>query len=420
MASRKAVDIARKILEEQNVDGGPSASKQASNVTSSRSQTQDDMEGVAAEPEQTVNGTDDASGDSGTRQDKNVADEERETKDSTELTNDSEIAPEGDDPYYTDNNFDKGDPISEEEDGDESDDEDDAEESMGDEDGKDSEDSIKDKMESVMNSDEIRDSMQEHVDALFSGQDSLTEEYRDRATTIFEAAVSERSRAVAKILSEEFQAKVATIREDVEAQYEGELNQLTEQVNNYLDYVVSEWMSENELQIENGLRNEITESFIDSLKGVFSDHFIDVPEERFDVLGDLQEEVESNQNQLNETLSELSEARAENKRLQKEQVFTNLTEGMVMTEREKLRDLSESVSFEDTTTFTAKIETLKESYFGENNVHAESDQDTTITLSEAQDQLVETDSSVSNMDPEVAQIANAISGRFGNKFRSNH
>lgn len=426
--AKSAKEIAQQILSED------SSSLLAGNVKikNSKGDTQDDVD---TETEQTQDGSEQGSGDAEARLNSSVSSGENETRDDNELENDSEVNPEGDDPYFTANNFDDGGPsggksittdklTEENDDGDETDGDDDEEdeEDMGDDEGddEDSEESLEEHINTIIDSEKYQASISEHTDALFSGKNALSEEYRSRATTIFESAVRERSVAVAKYLEEQYDRKLSMIREKVEREYQQEYDNLVEHINNYLDYVVSEWTTENQLPIENGLRTEITEQFIDGLKTLFIENYIDVPEDKFDVLGELQSDLEERNTELNSTLNKLSEANAETKKLRRELVLRNLEEDLVLTDREKLRSLSESVNYENDKQFERKVKTLKESYFNKDTkVSSDKDEDTVRTLQESAEELNSSTKSNKFDDPEVANISSFISSRFGNSFKVN-
>ena len=199
--------------------------------------------------------------------------------------------------------------------------------------------------------------VKEHIDALFNGEE-LTEEFRDKATTIFEAAVSER---------------VVAIEEELVAQYNEKLeegittvkDELTEKLDDYLGYVVEEWMKENEVAIENGLRNEIAENFITGLKSLFESCYIDVPNEKYDVLTDYADKVNSLEESLNAEMAKGIELRKELLESNCTSVFNNVVDGLVDTEVEKLRSLAEGLEFENVEQYEEKLNLLKENYFND-------------------------------------------------------
>jgi hypothetical protein len=197
--------------------------------------------------------------------------------------------------------------------------------------------------------------MSEHVNALFEGE-SLSEEFRAKALTIFEAAVNTKLQEEVANLEEAF---AETLAEEVEAIQE----ELASNVDDYLNYVVEQWVSENEVAIEAGLRTELTEEFISGLRQLFAENFIDIPDEKVSVVEELAASVEELQNKLNEEIErnvELSKVLAESK---KSEVLHTVVEGLTDTQADKLKTLAENIEFTDAEEFASKITTLRESYF---------------------------------------------------------
>jgi uncharacterized coiled-coil protein SlyX len=198
-------------------------------------------------------------------------------------------------------------------------------------------------------------SVKEDVDALLNGED-LSEEFKQKAETIFEAAVMTRVKAEVARLEEEFEAK---LQESVAQNVEG----LVEQVDGYLGYVAEQWIAQNEIALERGMKSEILEGFVNGLKGLFEEHYIDVPEERFDVLGEMEAKMEELEAKLNEQVAaniELSKTLAEAKR---GEIVKTVSEGLTDTETEKFLGLVEELSYEDAETFETKVKTIRENYF---------------------------------------------------------
>ncbi|MGB1957486.1 MAG: hypothetical protein ACPHUI_08205, partial [Candidatus Poseidoniaceae archaeon] len=193
------------------------------------------------------------------------------------------------------------------------------------------------------------------VKALVEGED-LSEEFQTKAATIFEAAVKSKLRGeVARLEMENTQ----TVAEEIEAFKK----ELTEKVDSYLDYVVKEWMQENELAIDRGLKGEIAEDFITGLKALFEEHYIDVPDEKYDVLEGQAQKIEELESKLNETIDKMTAMNKEKSTLVREQVIAKVSTDLAETEKEKFEGLVEDVEFADEETFTAKLNTLKENYF---------------------------------------------------------
>jgi hypothetical protein len=197
--------------------------------------------------------------------------------------------------------------------------------------------------------------VKEDVDALMTGED-LSEEFKVKAATVFEAAIKSKLRSeidrIHEEVSSEKETEIETFKED-----------MTEKVDTYLNYVVEEWTKENELAIERGLKGEIAEDFISGLKQLFEDHYIDVPDEKYDVLEAQSEKIAELEEKLNESFQKNIEMTEDNSLLVREQVFIEVSEDLAQTEIEKFKSLVEDVDFVDEGSFFEKLSTLKESYF---------------------------------------------------------
>ena len=197
--------------------------------------------------------------------------------------------------------------------------------------------------------------VKEDVAALVEGED-LSEEFKDKAATIFEAAVKSKTRE-----------EIARIYESMTSEFEEKLEEsteaLTEKVDTYLNYVVEEWTKENELAIERGLKGEIAEDFISGLKQLFEDHYIDVPDERYDVLEAQSEKIAELEEKVNNVMEQNIALTSVKSGLVREQVISEACEDLTDTEIEKFKSLTEDVDFVDEESFKAKLDTLKESYF---------------------------------------------------------
>ena len=195
------------------------------------------------------------------------------------------------------------------------------------------------------------------VNALVSGDDSLSEEFKTKAATIFEAAVKSKVKSEIVRLEGEYENELAEAKETVK-------EELTVKVDNYLNYVVEQWMTDNELAIEKGIKGEIAEDFIAGLKTLFEDHYIDVPDEKYDVLEAKEKELEEMKSKVNE----MTEKAVADKKLiegyTKDEIFESAVEGMADTEKEKMKSLVEDVAFEGADAYSKKLSTIKESYFG--------------------------------------------------------
>ena len=197
--------------------------------------------------------------------------------------------------------------------------------------------------------------VQEDVDALVEGED-LSEEFKKKASTIFEAAVKSKIRPEVERIELE---KTQEIAEDMETFK----TELAEKVDGYLDYVVSEWMKENELAIERGLKGEIAEDFITGLKALFEEHYIDVPDEKYDILESQAQKIEELEGKLNETIGKLTEKKQSEDALVRESVIKEVSSDLAETQTEKFASLVEDVEFTDKDSFEEKLNTLKENYF---------------------------------------------------------
>lgn len=238
--------------------------------------------------------------------------------------------------------------------------------------------------------------VKEDMDALFSGE-TLSEDFKDKAAVIFEAAVQTRVDEFKTELEEaytaEFESAVSTIIEDI-----------TEKMDSYLDYVVENWMAENELAVTKGLRAEIAEDFIGALRDVFVEHNIDVPEEKVDLVEGLVEKVENLEEKLNEEISKNVEFKhliAEHK---KQDIVNNICEGLTLSQSEKIKSLAENVEFKSDEDYANKLNIIKESYFPSNA-------DIVYATSEALNEEIEFDEDTSTkaVDPVIDSYAKKLS-----------
>ena len=193
------------------------------------------------------------------------------------------------------------------------------------------------------------------VNALLGGEE-LTEEFKAKAKTIFEAAINSKVTAIREEIQEEFDSKLDEHVEEIKVG-------LQERVDSYLEYVADEWFDENQLAIENGLKADMTESFLSGMKGLFEEHYVQIPEEKYDVLKSMVEKLDDMETKLNEQIEKnislnkgLAEATADG-------ILESVSDGLAATQKEKLASLAESVEFESDEEYREKLETLKESYF---------------------------------------------------------
>ena len=228
--------------------------------------------------------------------------------------------------------------------------------------------------------------VEEDVEALLQGEE-LSEEFQAKAKTIFEAAIN---------------SKVATIKEDLENDYAKKLEEeieskkveLTERVDSYLEYVAGEWLQENELAVEAGLKTEMTESFLEGMKSLFEEHYVSIPEDKYDVLENMVNKLDEMEGKLNE---QIENNVALNKRLAESKsdgILSDVAEGLAITQKEKLASLAESVEFESEQNYREKLVTLRESYFPSTAPSAQ--RDNNEVLSEGTESPVKTTGSMAN------------------------
>ena len=198
-------------------------------------------------------------------------------------------------------------------------------------------------------------SIDEDVTALVEGEE-LSEEFREKAKTILEAAIKGKVVQIKEVLDAEYDAKLL---EEVE-EIKGALN---ERVDSYLEYVADEWFAENQLAVESGLKEELTESFMTGLKGLFEEHYVSIPEEKYDVLESMVEKLDDMETKLNEQIEKNVSLNQRLAGATADSIFESVSDGLADTQKEKLASLSESVEFESETEYREKLETLKESYF---------------------------------------------------------
>jgi len=204
----------------------------------------------------------------------------------------------------------------------------------------------------------------EDVTALTQGEE-LSEEFKEKASTIFEAAVKSKLRSEVARIEE---AKMQEVAEEVESVR----SELTEKVDAYMNYVVEEWMKENEIAIERGLKGEIAEDFISGLKSLFEEHYVDIPDEKYDILGQQSVKIDELEAKLNEQIEKSASLKSEKDVLVRESVFAEVASDLADTEIEKFKSLAEDVEFTTEEAFSEKLETLKESYFPKATTVAES------------------------------------------------
>ena len=204
----------------------------------------------------------------------------------------------------------------------------------------------------------VDDFIEEDVNALLSDED-LSDEFKEKAKLVFEAALHAKTKEIQSALEEHYAAALSEEIEEIKLE-------LTERVDSYLEYVSSEWLEENALEIERGLKTEITESFIQGMKGLFEEHYVSMPEEKYNVLESMVEKLDEMEEKLNE---QISKNIALNNKLNEsvaETVLNSVSEGLAVSQKDKLATLAESVEFESENDYYQKLVTLRESYFPRN------------------------------------------------------
>ena len=239
-------------------------------------------------------------------------------------------------------------------------------------------------------------SVKEDVEEMFAGSD-LSEEFKEKASTLFEAAISARIIVETARLEEEFEAALSEAVEEIH-------EDLTGKMDTYLDYVVESWMKENEVAIESTLRNELTSDFIDGLKNLFAEHYVDVPQDKVNVVEELADKVEELEAKLNDQINENMEIKRALVDAEKEAVFESFTDDLAMSQQEKFKALAEGIDFDgDLDTYARKLSIIKENYF------AVEKKAPTSTNIEEETFEGETSTNTVGIDPVVSKYAAAIS-----------
>ena len=213
--------------------------------------------------------------------------------------------------------------------------------------------------ETTVNEEEVTLNVEEDLAALFGGEE-LSEEFQEKARTIFEAAVNSKVNEIQEAMTEEYEK---TLTEHLE----GVKSELIERTDAYLEYVSDEWLKENAIEVEHGLKTEMTESFLQGMKGLFEDHYVSIPDDKYDVLESMVNKLDDMEGKLNEQIEKNISL---NKRLGEstaDGIFSEVSEGLAETQKEKLHSLAEGIEFEGEDAYREKIVTLRESYFPSNS-----------------------------------------------------
>ncbi len=237
--------------------------------------------------------------------------------------------------------------------------------------------------EAIVESPEV-DTMGE-LNALVESEATLSDEFKEKTAVIFEAAVKSK-------LSEEIDRLETQYKEELEEELSSTKSEMVEKVDSYLNYVVENWMKENELQVENGLRTEIAEGFMSKLKDLFTESYIEVPESKVDLVDELAEQVEELETKLNETTQKVIDQSGELEEMKKEEIIRESSSDLADTQVEKLKTLVNDLDFEDAEKFAEKVKTVKEAHFS--NEQSGSDEIISEETEGESDELIETNSSM--------------------------
>jgi len=231
---------------------------------------------------------------------------------------------------------------------------------------------------------------EEDLNALFEGDENLTEEFKVKAAEIFEAVVTSR-------VANEVESIEAELEEQANAEFDAKLEEMVENVDKYLNYCIENWMKENELAVENGIRSEVTESFIKGMQQVFTEHYIEVPEEKYDILSEMQTKLDTLQVKLDEQVNKNIELNEEAVALKKQNIFADISEDLADTEAEKFATMVEDISYTSADSYRAKLKVVKENYFRKDIVESNE------TLEDTVDELNLTENNI------MGRYAQAIS-----------
>ena len=240
-------------------------------------------------------------------------------------------------------------------------------------------------------------SIEEDVNALLAGED-LSEEFQEKARTIFEAAI---------------RSKVAEIKEELQETYENALIEeievikegLVDRVDAYLEYVADEWVAENALAVEHGLKTEMTESFLQGMRGLFEDHYVSIPEDRYDVIENMVDKLDEMEGKLNE---QIERNVALNRRLAEsvaDVIFADVAEGLALSQKDKLASLAENVEFDSEANYREKLVTLRESYFPSNTGTQRDDSETLSESTDVQSQQPQVDGRMATYLQTLGRVA---------------
>ena len=272
-------------------------------------------------------------------------------------------------------------------------------------------------VEVVEDEEVINSNHDEDLDVLIKSEESLSEGFKERAATIFEAAVNSKVAQTVKAKEDEIEAELAERVEAMEEQYKSDIEEglneardgLVEKIDSYLNYVVETWMQENKLAVEKGLRTEIAETFMNNLKDLFKESYIQVPESKVDLVDDLVEQVEELEGQVNKSTEEAIAMKQDMDNLKRAIVLKDASKDLAETQIAKLAELAEGIAFEDEDTFAKKINTLKATYFSETPekaVEAQAAEKVNEVTEEEGDPVVEVSSNMEKYLTAIRQNSN--------------
>ena len=232
--------------------------------------------------------------------------------------------------------------------------------------------------------------VQEDITAMFKGEE-LSEDFTTKATTIFESAIVSKVNDILESVTIDMEA-------DLEVEKAEITESLTTKLDDYLEYVSEEWMKENELAVETGIKNEITENFMTGLKDLFTENYIDIPEEKVDLVNEMALKLEEMENSLNEEMEKNIELKKDITESNQNEILANVSDSLTESQAIKLKSLAEGVDFDNADSYVEKLETLKENYFPTEEVIAE----------DLDDEPLEIDNDVTSVDPEMSAYMSAI------------
>ena len=238
----------------------------------------------------------------------------------------------------------------------------------------------------------MNEMVKEDITEMFG--EELTEEFIDKASTIFEAAVATKVETELARLEEEFNSKLAE-------ETEKHIVEMTDKVDQYVTYIAEQWMTDNALEVETGLRAEMTESFLSGLKSLFEEHYVDIPEDKVEVVESLAEKIEELESKLNEEIDSKVAMKKIIEEMQAQKILDELSEGLAETQKEKFRALAENIEYADNDEFKKKLEVIKESYFKSSEKVADKEDE---LISDVVEPLNE-----QTVDPRVSKYVNALS-----------